>query len=140
MITTARPEHSARINEYINDAINLIQIISNSVADQFATASENTNSIRRKCKSKNFKIEFFTAQILIGNFKPTNCSFSMMEMKLSQLVVFLALIAIGHAHVASVPITLNSLAPVAVVSSASLIDNTQANEFNEWAEYKVKSL
>lgn len=59
---------------------------------------------------------------------------------MSQLVVFFALIAIGHASVASVPVTLNSIAPIAVVSSASIIDGTQANELNEWAEYKVNFL
>lgn len=58
---------------------------------------------------------------------------------MSRLVVFAALIAIGYANVASVPITMNSIAPVAVVSSASLVDGTQANEYTEWAEYKVTS-
>lgn len=58
---------------------------------------------------------------------------------MSLFVVFMALLAIGHADLASVPVTLNSIAPVAVVSSASLVDASPANEFTEWAEYKVKS-
>lgn len=64
----------------------------------------------------------------------------MVRMKILHFVVLIALFAICHAEVANVPLTLNSISPVAVqLSSAAILDSAQANEFNEWAEYKVKS-
>lgn len=55
-----------------------------------------------------------------------------------QFVVLLALFAISQADVPSVPVTVNSIAPVAVLSSGSFANPNEANEFTEWAEYKVK--
>lgn len=61
-----------------------------------------------------------------------------MRMKMLQLVVLIALFAICNADVPSRPITVNALAPAAVLPNAALLDSNPANELSEWGEYKVK--
>lgn len=51
-----------------------------------------------------------------------------------QLVALIAVYAVSHADVASVPVTVNS-----VITRSSVMDSNQADELSEWAEYKVKS-